>query len=155
MTMASSSFVYVTYIRATAEKVFDALTQPEFTRRYWAGTTHNRTGRKVRRWASIPPDGRLWDSGEVLEADRPRKLSMRWLNEGFPEMKAEGPTFITYELEQQGSVVKLTLTQTSPLDDCKVIGAMSEGWPAVLAALKTLLETGDPIAEFAKWPEGI
>ena len=58
----------------------------------------------------------------MLEADRPRKLSMRWLNEGFPEMKAEGPTFITYELEQQGSVVKLTLTQTSPLDDCKVIG---------------------------------
>ncbi|MGN6147932.1 MAG: SRPBCC domain-containing protein, partial [Rhizomicrobium sp.] len=66
-----------------------------------------------------------------------------------------GSTFITYELEQQGSVTKLTLTQTSPLDDCKVIGAMSQGWPAVFAALKTLLETGEAIPEFAKWPEGI
>jgi len=153
--MSGTTFVYVTYIRATAEKVFEALTQPEFTKRYWAGTTHRSDWKKGSSLGVYTPDGRLWDSGEVLEIDRPRKLSMRWLNEGFPEMKAEGSTFITYELEQQGSVVKLTLTQTSPLNDCKVIGAMSEGWPAVLAALKTLLETGDPIAEFAKWPEGI
>ena len=153
--MSGTKFVYVTYIRATPEKVFDALTQPEFTTRYWAGTTQKSDWKKGSALGVYTPDGRLWDSGEVLEIDRPRKLSMRWLNEGFPEMKKEGPTFITYELEQQGSVTKLTLTQTSPLDDCKVIGAMSEGWPAVLAGLKTLLETGEAIAEFATWPEGI
>lgn len=153
--MSGAKFVYVTYIRATAEKVFDALTQPEFTKRYWAGTTHRSDWKKGSALGVYTPDGRLWDSGEVLEIDRPRKLSMRWLNEGFPEMKAEGPTFITYELEQQGGVTKLTLKQTSPLTDCKVIGAMSQGWPAVFAGLKTLLETGEPIAEFAKWPEGI
>jgi uncharacterized protein YndB with AHSA1/START domain len=153
--MGGTKFVYVTYIRASPEKVFNALIQPEFTKRYWAGTTQKSDWTKGSTLGVYTPDGRLWDSGEVLEIDRPRKLSMRWLNEGFPEMKKEGPTFITYELEQQGSVTKLTLTQTSPLDDCKVIGAMSQGWPAVLAALKTLLETGEPIPEFAKWPEGI
>jgi uncharacterized protein YndB with AHSA1/START domain len=153
--MSGTTFVYVTYIRATMEKVFDALTKPEFTRVYWAETTQKSAWTKGAPLGVYTPDGRLWDSGEVLEIDRPRKLSMRWLNEGFPEMKAEGATVITYELEQQGSVVKLTLTQRSPVADSKVIGAMSNGWPAVFAGLKTLLETGQPIAEFAKWPEGM
>ncbi len=153
--MAASSFIYVTYIRATAELVFDALTKPEFTTRYWAGTTQKSQWTKGAAHGVYTPDGRLWDSGEVLEIDRPRKLVMRWLNEGFAEMRAEGPTVITYELEPQGSVTKLTLTQTSAVADSKVIGAMSQGWPAVLAGLKSLLETGEPIAEFAKWPEGM
>ncbi|MBV9990493.1 MAG: SRPBCC family protein [Alphaproteobacteria bacterium] len=148
-------FVYVTYIRATPDAVFDALTRPEFTTRYWAGTTQTSEWKAGAALGVHTPDGRLWDSGEVLEIDRPRKLVMRWLNEGFAEMKAEGPTVIAYELEAQGSVTKLTLTQTSAVENSKVIGAMSQGWPAVLAGLKSLLETGEPIAEFAKWPEGL
>jgi len=153
--VSGTRFVYVTYIRATPELVFDALTKPEFTTRYWAGTTQRSEWAKGAAHGVYTPDGRLWDSGEVVEIDRPRKLVMRWLNEGFAEMKAEGPTVITYELEPQGSVTKLTLTQTSPVAGSKVIGAMSQGWPAVLAGLKSLLETGEPIAEFAKWPEGL
>jgi uncharacterized protein YndB with AHSA1/START domain len=153
--MTGSSFVYVTYVRAAPERVFDALTKPEFTTRYWAGTTQKSAWTNGAALGVYTPDGRLWDSGEVLEIDYPRKLSMRWLNEGFADMKAEGPTFITYELESQGSVTKLTLTQTSAAPDSKVIGAMSQGWPAVLAGLKSLLETGEPIAEFATWPEGL
>jgi uncharacterized protein YndB with AHSA1/START domain len=153
--LSGTKFVYVTYIRSTPEKIWDALTKPEFTQRYWAGTAQKSEWKPGAAWGAYTPDGRLWDSGEVLEIDRPRKLSMRWLNEGFPDMKAEGPTVITYELEQQGSVVKLTLTQTSPLNDSKVIGAMSQGWPMVLASLKSLLETGEPIAESAAWPEGL
>ncbi|HWA90718.1 MAG TPA: SRPBCC family protein [Rhizomicrobium sp.] len=151
----STQFVYVTYIRATPEKVFDALTKPEFTTRYWAGTTQRSDWTKGATLGVHAPDGRLWDSGAVLEIDPPRKLVMRWLNEGLAELKAEGPTIVTYELEQQGSVTKLTLTQTSPVADSKVIGMMSQGWPAVLAGLKSLLETGEPIAEFAEWPDGM
>lgn len=150
-----TKFVYVTYIRASAQKVWDALTKPEFTQRYWAGTTQKSDWKKGSALGVYTPDGRLWDSGEVLEIDPPRKLAMRWLNEGFADMKTEGPTFITYELEPQGSVTRLTLTQTSPVEASKVIGAMSDGWPAVFAGLKSLLETGEPIAEFAKWPEGL
>jgi uncharacterized protein YndB with AHSA1/START domain len=93
--MSGTTFVYVTYIRATMEKVFDALTKPEFTRAYWAETTQKSEWTKGASLGVYTPDGRLWDSGEVLEIDRPRKLSMRWLNEGFPDMKAEGSTFIT------------------------------------------------------------
>lgn len=150
-----TKFVYVTYIRASPEAIWDALTKPEFTQRYWAGTTHKSDWKTGSALGVYTPDGRLWDSGEVLESDPPRKLSMRWLNEGFADMKAEGPTFITYELEPQGSATRLTLTQTSPVEGSRVIGAMRDGWPAVFAGLKSLLETGEPIAEFAKWPEGL
>ena len=148
-------FVYVTYIRSTMEKVWDALTLPEFTRRYWAQTTQASDWTAGAAFSVSTPDGRVWDTGEVLEIDRPRRLVMRWQNEGFPELKVEGPTIVTYELEQQGSAVKLTLTQTSAVADSKVIGMMSQGWPMVFASLKSLLETGAPIAESTKWPEGL
>src|ERR1700729_3543846 len=84
-------FVYVTYIRASADKVWEALTEPEFTRRYWAGTTQKSDWKMGASWGAYTPDGRLWDSGEILEADRPRKLALTWRKESdkFPEMRAE------------------------------------------------------------------
>src|ERR1700729_704902 len=84
-------FLYVTYIRASADRVWDALTKPEFTHRYWAETTQRSEWKKGASWAAYTPDGRLWDSGEIIEADRPRKLVLTWRKESdkFPEMQAE------------------------------------------------------------------
>ena len=152
-----TKFVYVTYIRASADKVWEALTQPEFTRRYWAGTTQRSEWKRGASWGAYTPDGRLWDSGEILEADRPRRLALTWRKESdkFPEMRAEGYSRLTYELEQQGDTVKLTLTHEMDVDNSRLIGAVGEGWPMVLASLKSMLETGEPLAGSTKWPEGL
>lgn len=153
--MSGSKFVYVTYIRSSAEKIFDALKKPEFTKRYWSGTTQVSDWKKGAPWAIYTPDGRKFDDGEVLEIDPPKNLSVTWRHLNTPEMTAEGFSRLTYALEPQGSVVKLTLTHEIGVENSKLIGAVSTGWPAVMAGLKTLLETGEPIAEFTKWPDGI
>ncbi len=151
---APSRFLYITYIRTTPEKLWAALIEPEFTRQYWAGT-HQESGWKVGSdWKIMIPDGRVGDSGTILEFDPPRRLKMTWRNEFIPEMKAEGHSTCTYELELAGSAVKLTLTHEIDTPDSKLIGAVSEGWPHILASLKSLLETGESLIESRDWPEG-
>jgi len=153
--MSGTRFVYVTYIRTTAEKLFDALTLPEFTQQYWAGTSQQSEWRKGASWKALTPDGRVWDTGEILEIDRPRRLVLTWRNEHFPEMRAEGFTRLAYQLEPSGEAIKLTLVHEIDVEESKIMGALSQGWPMVLASLKTFLETGTPIEESRKWPEGL
>lgn len=153
--MGHSKFVYVTYIRSTREKIWEALTKPEFTRRYWAGTSQKSDWQKGAAWGIYTPDGRLFDTGEILESNHPAKLVLTWRNEHFPEMKAEGFTTLSYELEEVPLGIKLTLTHEIDIDNSKIIGATSQGWPSVLASLKTFLETGTPLAGSDKWPEGL
>lgn len=153
--MSGSKFVYVTYIRSDAQKVFDALRLPEFTKRYWVGSEQKSDWKTGSAWAIYAPDGRKFDEGEVLEIDPPRKLSVSWRHLNDPESMAEGFSRLTYELEQQGSVVKLTLTHEIGVPNSKLIHAVSGGWPGVMAGLKTLLETGQPIEEFSRWPDGV
>ncbi len=152
--MTASRFVYVTYIRSTQEKVWAALTEPAFTRAYWAETWQESDWKAGSDWRLMIPDGRVGDVGVILEADPPRKLVIRWAIEFQPDLKAEGPTRVTYLLEPEGSSIKLTLVQETDVPDSKIIGAMSQGWPHLLASLKTLLETGQPLVETTKWPEG-
>ena len=153
--MRGTQFVYVVYIRTSAEKLWDALTKPEFTREYWAGTTQRSDWKRGSAWQALTPDGRVWDTGEILEIDRSRRLVLTWRNEHFPEMRDEGFTRLTYELEPSGDSIKLTLIHESNIDQSKLIGAVSQGWPMVLASLKSFLETGSPLEESRKWPEGL
>jgi uncharacterized protein YndB with AHSA1/START domain len=151
---AQSRFVYVTYIRAAPEKIFAALTQPEFTKRYWAETWQESDWTPGAAWRAMIPDGRVADEGRIVEIDPPKKLVIAWANAFMPELKAEGPSTLTYLLEPAGTAVKLTLTQEIDIPDSKLIAAMSEGWPHLLASLKSMLETGEPLVESTKWPEG-
>ena len=153
--MAESKFVYVTYIRTTPEKLWDALTKPELTRRYWAGTTQKSEWTVGSSWTAFTPDGRAWDGGEILEVDKPRRLVLTWRNEHFPEMRAEGFTRLTYDLEPAGDAVKLTLTHEIGVDNSKIIAALGNGWPAVLSSLKSLLETGESLEHTREWPKGL
>jgi uncharacterized protein YndB with AHSA1/START domain len=153
--MAESEFVYVTYIRTTPEKLWNALTQPEFTRKFWVGTIQECEWKVGASWKLLSPTGRLADAGEVVEIDPPRKLVLTWQNHLFPEMTAEGFSRMTYELEPKGSTVKLTLTHTMNKKDSKTINAVSHGWPHLLASLKSLLETGQALEGTDRWPEGI
>jgi uncharacterized protein YndB with AHSA1/START domain len=142
---AQSTFVYVTYIRTSPERLWEALTTPEFTRQYWFGTQLNSQWKAGAAWTLEFPDGRLADQGKVLEIDPPRRLVIQWQHEMRPELKAEGPALCTFELEPTGEVVKLTVTHSSPKPDSKLIVAVSGGWPRILSNLKSLLESGKPI----------
>jgi len=153
--MAESEFVYVTYIRTTPEKLWRALTEPEFTRKFWVDTVQECEWKLGASWTLRVPDGRAADTGEVVEIDPPRRLVLSWQNHLFPEMTAEGFTRMTYELEAKGETVKLTLTHTMDKRDSKTIKAVSNGWPHLLASLKSLLETGKSLEGTDRWPEGI
>ena len=155
--MSKPSFVYVTYIRTTTEKLWRALTEPEFTRQYWAGTWQESDWKVGAPWRIMIPDGRVADSGEIVAIEPHKRLVLTWRNEFKPELKAEGYSRLTYELEQQGDMVKLTLTHeiAQPASGkSKFIAAVSSGWPAILASLKSLLETGESLEATRTWKVG-
>ncbi len=140
--MARSTFVYVTYIRTTPEKLWSALTDAEFMKQYWFGM-HCESGWSAgAAWKLVSPAGEIFDAGEILEADPPRRLVIRWQHQNKPELAAEGPSRCTMELEPTESAVKLSITHTMEREPSKLIDAVSGGWPKVLSNLKSLLETG-------------
>ena len=153
--MAESQFAYVTYIRTTAEKLWQALIDPEFTRQYWAETWQECEWKAGAAWRLMLPDGRVADSGEVIEIDPPKRLVLTWRNEFKPELRGEGETRLSYELEQQGEMVKLTVIHEMDKPGSKLIDAVSNGWPMILASLKSLLETGESLEASRRWPKGL
>ena len=138
-----SHFVYVTFIRTTPAKLWEALTEPQLIRQYWFGTTVECGWKKGSPWKMVGSDGRLVDTGEILEIYPPRRMIIRWQNEWKPELKAEGPSRCTIELDPVGSAVKLTITHEIDRPESKFITAVSGGWPRILSNLKSLLETGE------------
>jgi len=151
--MTENIFVYVTYIRTSPEKLWDALTKPEFTKRYWFGTHQETDWKQGSSWKLIFPDGRVADTGEVLEIDPPRLLVLKWRNEFRPDVKADGYTSCTFEIEREGEMVKLTITHEADRPH-KLIEAVSSGWPRVLSSLKSLLETGEGLPRTDELPRG-
>jgi uncharacterized protein YndB with AHSA1/START domain len=138
----ASRFIYVTYIRTTPERLWSALTTPEFVQQFWLGIRPEAEWRVGGTWKLKLPDGRLADAGEIVEFERPRRLAIRWRHEMTPELKAEGWTLCTMELEPTGEAVKLTVTHSIDKEQSKFIGAVAVGWPQVLSNLKSLIETG-------------
>lgn len=143
--MPRSTFVYVTYIRATPEKLWSALTDPEFQKQYWFGVHCESEWTPGSSWTMLYGDGRVTDAGEIVEADPPRRLVIRWRHQDQPELKAEGDSLCTMELEPTGAAVKLTVTHTIEREPSKLIVAVSGGWPKILSNLKSLLETGSTV----------
>ena len=143
--MPRPDFVHVTYIKTTPEKLWEALTSSEFSRRYWFGT-ELRSDFKVGSPFALVMDGKVTDSGEILEADRPRRLSYTFKHELDDEMRKEGATMVVFTLEPHGELVKLTLTHEGFAKDSRLLDGVSRGWPAILASLKSLLESGDALA---------
>lgn len=148
--MSKPSFVYVTYIRTTPEELWAALTDPRTIRRYWFGMSAESDFKAGSPWRLKLDDGRVADAGEILEADPPRRLVIRWRNEFRPELKAEGYSRCTMQIEMAdyypdfgGKAAKLTIRHEIEGEGGKFIEAVSGGWPKVLSNLKSLLETGD------------
>jgi uncharacterized protein YndB with AHSA1/START domain len=153
--MAESRFVYVTYIRTTPEKLWQALLEPEFTRRYWFDTRLESGWTPGASWQLMIPDGRVGHSGEVIEVEPQRRLVLSWRAEFKPELRAEGYSRVTFELEPQGESVRLTVVHEIDKPGSKLVGSLSAGWPHLLASLKSLLETGESLAETRHWPKGL
>ena len=153
--MANSRFVYVTYIRTSPTKLWQALTDPAFTRQYWCETRQESEWTPGASWRNMAPDGRVADSGEIVEIEPERRLVLTWRNEFQPALREEGYSRLTYQLEQMGESVKLTVIHEMDKPDSKLIGAVSNGWPHILASLKSLLETGESLVETRRWPEGM
>lgn len=141
--MAASTFVYVTIIRTTPAALWEALTEPRIVRRYWFGASLDCGWQKGSPWKMARPDGTLTDTGEILEIDPPRLVVISWQVEWQPDLRAEGPSCCTIELEPVESAVKLTVTHETGRADSKVIAAVSAAWPYSLSNLKSLLETGE------------
>jgi uncharacterized protein YndB with AHSA1/START domain len=145
--MARSTFVYVTYIRTTPERLWSALTDPEFMKQYWFGVSCESRWTPGSSWRLIAGDGQIFDAGEIVEAAPPRRLVIRWQHQNKPELRAEGDSLCTMELEPTGPAVKLSITHTIEREPSKLIEAVSGGWPKVLSNLKSLLETGSAVLQ--------
>ena len=144
--MARSTFVYVTYIRTTPEKLWSALTDDvEFMKQYWFGVHCESQWTAGSPWKMIHPDDHILDAGEIVEAEAPRRLVIRWQHQDNPELKAEGESLCTMELEPFGPAVKLSITHTIEREPSKLIEAVSGGWPKVISNLKSLLESGTSV----------
>jgi len=142
---ASTSFVYVTFIRTTPEKLWSALTSPDFMKKYWFGMYQQTDWKPGSAWQLVHPDGRVLDTGEIVEVNPPKRLVINWRNEFKPELKSEGYSRCTIELEPTGGAVKLTITHVIERAGSKLIEAVSGGWPRILSNVKSLLETGDVV----------
>ncbi len=141
--MARSTFVYVTYIRTTQERLWSALTSDsEFMKHYWFGVHCVSGWTAGSSWTMVAPDGQTLDDGEIVESDPPRRLVIRWHNRSKPELMAEGESLCTIELEPSGTAMKLSITHTIERDPSKFLAAVSGGWPKVVSNLKSLIETG-------------
>ncbi|MBI5262685.1 MAG: SRPBCC family protein [Bradyrhizobium sp.] len=135
--------VYTIFIAATPEKVWEALTRAEFSRKYFFGCAVEIEPRVGGALLVKAPDGSPHITGEVIEHDPPRKLTVSW-NVDWPGLVERlGPTLVTYEIDPAGEAVRLTMRELHdrPLSD-DILSGGRQGWPAILSSLKSLLETG-------------
>jgi len=144
ITEVQTTQVYQVFIRATPEEIWDAITKPEFTSKYFHGARiENANGRHL----GLGPNGEVWGDSPITEEDPPRKLVHGWRSLYNPELAEEPESRVTWEIEpQDGGVCKLTVVhdqlEGAPKTAANVSG---EGWMHVLSGLKTLLETGKPL----------
>jgi uncharacterized protein YndB with AHSA1/START domain len=139
--------VYTIYIAATPQQVWQALTSAEFSRQYFFGNAVEVDLKVGGAFIVRAPDGSLHIGGEVFECDPPRRLTVTF-NVNWPALIEKlGPTLVSYEIEPSGDVVRLTMTESHdrPIDD-DILSGGRQGWPAILSSLKSLLETGKPLA---------
>ena len=137
------AIVYTIYIASTPGKVWQALTTAEFSRQYFSGFAIEADLKVGGAFVARAPDGAEHISGEVIECDPPKRLTVTW-NVNWPALVEKlGPTLVTYEIEPAGDVVKLTMLQSHDRDiSDDILSGGRQGWPAILSGLKSLLETG-------------
>jgi uncharacterized protein YndB with AHSA1/START domain len=142
---ATTTQVYQLFIKATPEAIWEAITKPEFTARYFYGA---RIEHVADRRVAHGPDGELWGDEAILESDSPRRLVHEWLSRYDDELAREEPSRVTWEIEPQEDGTSLLTVVHDRLEGAPKTAASvaGMGWMYVLSGLKTLLETGEPLA---------
>lgn len=150
MTSKTTSFVYVTYIRATPEQIFAAITKPEIARRYW-GHGNVSDWRAGSKWEHIRDnDAQTVEIvGEVIEVKPPARLVMTWANESQSD-DPDGYSRVTFEIEEYEDMSRLTVTHDQLQSDSGMAKAIGQGWPVVLSSMKSYLETGAGLQLWAR-----
>jgi len=144
MTQIQTTQVYQVFIQASPEQIWEAITKPEFTEKYFYGARIElANGRRI----AHGPAGELWGDEAVLESDPPRRLVHEWRSQYDPELAAEEPSRVTWEIELQDGGVSLLTVVHDQLEGAPktAAGVAGPGWMRVLSGLKTLLETGKPL----------
>lgn len=143
MTDQSASFIYVTFIRTTPQKVYDAVTRPEVSRRYWGHENVTDDWQPGSDWQHIKvKEARSVELvGKVIESDPPRRLVISWANESQKD-DPDHYSRVTYDIEPQGDMVKLTIVHDELHPGSGMLKSISAGWPTVLSSMKSFLETG-------------
>jgi uncharacterized protein YndB with AHSA1/START domain len=145
ITEIQTTQVYQVFIKATPEQIWEAITKPEFTQKYFHGASIDVT---PKRYLSHGPNGEVWGDAEVVEFDPPRRLVHGWRSMYDPELANEDESRVTWEIEQQEGGVSLLTVVHDQLEGAPktAAGVAGVGWMGVLSGLKTLLETGEPLA---------
>jgi len=142
MTQATTEFLYTTYIRSTPQKVWDAITNPEFARQYW-GHGNVSDWKPGSKWDMVRGDGSgiVQTTGEVLESHPPRRLVISWVD---PSKAADRTEYsrVTFEIEVIKDAVRLDVFHNELKPGSEMARGISNGWPRVLSGLKSFLETG-------------
>jgi uncharacterized protein YndB with AHSA1/START domain len=141
--MTKPDYVYTTYIKTTPEKLWDAITNPEFTRQYWGGLENVSDWKKGSQWQHIARDEKdpVYITGRVLESDRPRRLVLTWAD---PDQLSD-ESRVTFAIEPMQDTVRLIVTHGGFKSDSTMAPKIAEGWPRVLSSMKSFLETGQGI----------
>jgi uncharacterized protein YndB with AHSA1/START domain len=140
--------VYQVFIKATPDAIWDAITKPEFTEKYFHGTRADFDLRPGGAYRGLGDGDSVLVEGEVIEADPPRKLVHTWRAMYDPGLADEDPSRVTWEIEPQDGGFSLLTVVHDQLEGAPKTaqGVSGTGWMIVLSGLKTLLETGKPLA---------
>ncbi len=145
-TAAPPQHVFATFIRATPDAIWRALTESEFTTRYWYGSSIHSDWAVGSPYELRTPDDKLAIAGDVLAADPPKRLVVSYRSP-WASTPDEAPSQVTFEIEPAGEgVAKLTVIHETVPGTTTRIADVAAGWPFIIAGLKTLLETGSPLA---------
>lgn len=150
MTRQTTRFVYVTFIVSTPEKVFEAITRPDITRRYW-GHDNVSDWKPGSKWEHVRANDERSVNivGEVVESSPPERLIVTWANAS-EAADPEAYSRVTFEIEPYEDMVRLTVSHDDLIVGSGMAIGVSKGWPLVLSSLKSLLETGHGLDVFAK-----
>ena len=148
--------VYVIYIASTPDKVWQALTDPDLSPQYFHGCRLEIEPKAGGQFAVRFPDGRINVRGEVVEWSPMRRLVTSWIVDWVPELREFPPCLVSYDIEPAGESVRLTMTESYSWDPPDtLLSCGRSGWPAILSSLKSMLETGKPLAIQMQPPKGM
>ncbi len=145
--MEKPKLVYSTFIRTTPKKLWDAITQPKFTRQYWGGAKNVSDWKRGSKWEHVfeKEADPVWIAGKVLESVPPKLLVLSWADPDKPADKSR----VTFEIDQIEDMTCLKVTHDKLKAGSKMLRGVSWGWPRVISSMKTFLETGKGLNIFA------